>query len=133
MAEAQVRQLSRYRPRALPMGPFFFFFGLLFVVAGCDGSGGSPRGHYEIRNVEVEQLDPGVYEVTFDAMWEGELSVQESSCIIQVMGTDALLAKGRGKVADSGTGLTTTLRGDEGTPERADVLCPEVDLIDLGG
>jgi len=111
----------------------FFLVGLVFLVAGCDGSGDSPSGHYEITNVEVEKLDPGVYEVTFDAKWEGELSVQESSCIVQVMGTDTLLAKGREKVAVSGTGLTTTLKGDEGTPERADVLCPEVSHIDLDG
>jgi len=110
-----------------------FLVGLVFLVAGCEGSGGSPRGHYEITNVEVEKLDPGVYEVTFDAMWEGELSAQESPCIVQVFGpNNTLLSKGRARIADSGMGHTTVIKGDEGTPERANLLCPEEIRIDLG-
>jgi hypothetical protein len=116
-----------------PVINLFFLVGLVLLVAGCDRSGSGERGHFEIRNVEVEQRDPGVYEVTFDAVWEGDLSVQESSCMVQVMGTDTPLATGRAKITDSGTDLTTSLKGDEGAPERADVLCPEVSVIDLNG
>lgn len=109
--------------------------GLLSLLAGCDGSppdGSGESGDYEISNVEVEELDSGVYEVTVDAQWEGELSVQESRCIVQVMGRNStLLGKGRKRISDSGTGLTVVVRGDEGTPERADVLCPEVAEIPL--
>ena len=110
----------------------FLIFGFIFLVGSCDESGSEETGRYEITSVEVEQLDSGVYEVTFDAEWEGELSAQESSCIVQVFGADnALLAKGREKVAGPGTGLTTTVDGDDGTAERAELLCPHVARLDL--
>jgi hypothetical protein len=88
----------------------FFLVGLVLLVTGCDRSGSGERGHFEIRNVEVEQRDPGVYEVTFDATWEGDLSVQESSCMVQVMGTDTPLATGKAKMKELRSGQTCCAR-----------------------
>lgn len=103
------------------------------LTAACDGtppSGDGKTGHFVISNVQLEKSGPGVYEVTYDATWEGDLAVKESPCDVWLMGSgDTRLGQGKERIEESSTGIRTTVRDVEGTPERADVLCPNVAVI----